>query len=386
MSPSNKPPSLAVVVTDLGTGGAESLLARLLPKLTQHFSVTVHSLRTRGVHADALEDHGITVHAHGADSARRLPGAWHALKARLQEDEPDIVQTHLYHADLLGGWAARRAGIRPIIWGLHNSGLGWNTMKPATRAVIRACAWSSRRVPSRIISCSQAAIAQHVSIGYDPSLFEFIPNGFDLDQFRFDPAAASEVRNELNIPSDAPIVGLVARMNPQKDHATFVSMAARLNVHRPDVHYVIVGQGVDDPGGIVAQQISQAGIASVCRLLGRRPDVARLMSAFDMLVSSSVAEAFPLVIGEAMATQVPCVVTDVGDSAFLVGDTGRVAPPSDPEALARGCQDLLSMSAESRQALRFDARDRIRKYFQLDAIAERYVSIYLDELGRSGSR
>jgi glycosyltransferase involved in cell wall biosynthesis len=224
-----------------------------------------------------------------------------------------------------------------------------------------------------------------VSIGYDPALFEFIPNGFDLDQFSFDQSAADQVRTELGIPANSPIVGLVARMNPQKDHASFVSMAAILHKHRPDVHFVLVGQGVDHPKGQVARQISEEGIGSVFRLLGRRSDVARLMSAFDIFVSSSLAEAFPLVIGEAMATGVPCVVTDVGDSAFLVGDTGQVVPPKDPDALADACLHLLSMPADAQQSLRVAARERIRHNFDLDAIAQRYLNVYLNELAESGS-
>ena len=377
---------LAVVVTDLGTGGAESLLSRLLPRLTGRFDITVYSLRTTGVHGETLARHGIAVHALGVSSSLSLPRALHRLTAQLRATAPSIVQSHLYHADLIGGWAAHRAGIRSVIWGIHNSGLGWATMKPATRAVIRACAWSSRKIPNRIVTCSQSAIAQHVAVGYDPDRFNFIPNGFDLEQFAFDPTAAASVRQELDIPSGSPIVGMVARMDPQKDHATFVAMAGLLHRQRPDVHFVLVGHGVDEVDGQVSAQIAQAGIGSVCRLLGRRPDVARLMSGFDVLVSSSMAEAFPLVIGEAMATTLPCVATDVGDSAYLLGDTGRIVPPKDPHGLASATIDLLSLSPASRRMLGERGRARIAKCFDLNLIATQYETLYLEELARSGSR
>ena len=377
---------LAVVITDLGTGGAESLLVRLLPRLTNRFDITVHSLRTRGVHSETLESHNIAVNALGARTLASMPAAFRNLVERFRKDSPDIVQTHLYHADLFGGWAARRAGVGPIVWGIHNSGLGWSTMKPATRAVIRACAWSSHRVPDRVVSCSQSGIARHVEVGYAPEKIEFIPNGFDLKQFHFDQQAASAVRRELNVPLDAPMLGMVARLDPQKDHGTFISMAAILNRHRPDVHFILVGQGVDDPNGPVLQGIKGSQIGSVCRLLGRRNDISRLMSSFDVLVSSSIAEAFPLVIGEAMATSVPCVVTDVGDSALIVGDTGTVVPPRDGNALAMACLDLLSIPPEARRALGGNARDRIAVHFDLDAIAGRYADLYERMLSSSGRR
>ena len=379
-------PRLAVIITDLGTGGAESLLVRLLPRLKSRFDITVHSLRTRGVHSETLESHNISVNALGARTLASMPAAFRHLAESLRKDSPDIVQTHLYHADLLGGWAARKAGVGPIVWGIHNSGLGWSTMKPATRAVIRACAWSSHRVPDRIVSCSQSGIARHVEVGYASEKIEFIPNGFDLKQFRFDPQAASEVRRELNVPLDAPMVGLVARLDPQKDHGTFISMAAIMHRLRPDVHFILVGQGVDDPNGSVSQGITRSQIGSVCRLLGRRSDISRLMSAFDVLVSSSIAEAFPLVIGEAMATAVPCVVTDVGDSALIVGDTGRVVAPRDADALAAACLDLIAMQADTRRALGESARDRIATHFDLDTIADRYADLYERMLVRSDRR
>jgi glycosyltransferase involved in cell wall biosynthesis len=385
MKRSRKRPRLAVVITDLGTGGAEVLVARLLPRLRENFEASVYSLRSRGDLGAELESHGIPVNALGVRSARDLPMAMRRLVAKFRDDTPDIVQTHLYHADLLGGWAARQAKVPRIVWGVHNSGLGWNTMKPSTRAVIRACAWSSRRVPDQIVSCSQSGIRTHAAIGYQSDRFVFIPNGFDLQQFRFDYEAAFDVRREFEIPQGAPVIGMVARLDPQKDHATFVAMAARIHHQRPDVHFVLVGHGVNDPAGEVVRSINAAGIGAACRLPGRRTDVRRLMSAFDLLVSSSIAEAFPLVIGEAMATGIPCVVTDVGDSALIVGETGRVVQPRDPEALALASLDLLSMTPEARRARGAAARLRIAECFDLDRVAALYAKLYASEICRSAS-
>ena len=173
-------------------------------------------------------------------------------------------------------------------------------------------------------------------MGYDSSRFEIIPNGFDLGQYKPDAAARAEVRKELSIEPDAPLIGMVARFDPQKDHRSFVAAAGALHARRPDVRFVLVGKDCDAQNAGLGRWIAeQPGLGNVMRLLGRRGDVARLTAAFDLATSTSAyGEAFPNVLGEAMACAVPCVATDVGESAHIIGDTGRIVERDRPEKIA----------------------------------------------------
>jgi glycosyltransferase involved in cell wall biosynthesis len=212
-----------------------------------------------------------------------------------------------------------------------------------------------------------------------------IPNGFDLHAFKADSAARESVRLELQIPADAPLIGLVGRFDPQKDHRNFVSAAAMLHRSRPDVHFLLCGDDVTWENVQLRGWIDEAGIRKQCRLVGRRQDMARLTAAFDIAASSSsFGEGFPNVIGEAMSCGVPCVVTDVGDSALIVGQTGQVVAAQNPKELAKALREFVELGHEGRTRLGIAARRRVKEHFDLPDIVMRYQNLY-EELA-SGAR
>ena len=204
-----------------------------------------------------------------------------------------------------------------------------------------------------------------------------IPNGFDLAAFRPDPPARWSVRHELSIPAETPLIGLVGRFHPQKDHQTFVQAAAWLHTRLPETHFLLCGDGITWENPTLAAWIETAGLRPCFHLLGRRDDIPRLTAALDLASSSSAyGEGFSNVIGEAMACGVPCVVTDVGDAALLVGSTGRVVPPRTPQALAQEWYALLALEREGKEQLGRAARQRIEAHFSLPAIVARYEALY----------
>ena len=184
------------------------------------------------------------------------------------------------------------------------------------------------------------------------------------------------VRRELEIPKDALIIGMASRFHPQKDHQTFIQAAARLRDLTPKVHFLLCGRGVTRDNAQLCEWIAEAGIQAQCHLLGERRDTARLFAAMDIATSSSASEAFPLAVGEGMACGTPCVVTNVGDSALLVGETGTVVAPGDPVALAGAWRDLIEAGPEVRRSLGIAARRRVQQHFDMSAIVERYQAIY----------
>jgi glycosyltransferase involved in cell wall biosynthesis len=366
------------VITGLDIGGAEMMLCKLLSRINRaQFDNTVVSLMPIGPVGERIRDTGIQVHSlsmrrGGLPDPQRLWQLWRLLK-RLT---PDIVQTWLYHADLLGGLAAKLSGPIPVIWGIRGS-LDARLSPRTTVWTARACAALSHWIPRQVVCCSDVARTIHIRMRYAADRMVVIPNGFDLTEFHPAPEARAALRRELGVAECTPLVGLAARFNPQKDHRTFVEAARLLRERMPQTHFVLCGDGVIWANRPLAEWTKAAGVHDACHLLGRLDNMPRFHAALDVGTSSSAyGEGFPNAIGEAMACGVPCAVTDVGDTASLVGQTGRVVPPRDPVALAEAWHELLTMDEESRQALGRTARERIAQQFSLECIVRTYESLY----------
>jgi len=365
------------IITGLSTGGAEMMLYKLLSRMDRNaFEAGVISLTDLGPVADRITSLGIPVSALGMTRGRPHPVMLWRLARLLREHSPDIVQTWLYHSDLIGGLAARLAGNRRISWSIRQSNIDADSNKRSTVWTARTCAMLSSWLPERIICCSHSAMESHLALRYARQKMVVIPNGFDLEAFRPDHGTRARVRQELGLDHAVPLIGLVARFDPQKDHQNFIEAAARVGQSFPSVHFVLCGKDITPANPQLMAWIGRHGLSGRCHLLGIRDDVPRLVAALDIAVSSSLREGFPNVVGEAMACAVPCVVTDVGDSALIVGDTGIVVPPRDPEALAGGIIELLDMPPAERNAMGRRARERVEREFSLDSVVRQYEDIF----------
>lgn len=378
------------IITSLGHGGAQQTLLQVLAANgTASSSATVVCLREALPFGPRIEALGIPVH-----DLRMRPGRAGAadilrLHRLIRHHRPALVQTWLYHADLLGGLAARLAGVPRVVWNIRQGNLDADKNRWHTRAVAKCCAWLSRRVPDRIVCNAESAARAHQAYGYAAERFVHIPNGFDLDRFRPDPAARAALRAELGLGrGDAaeavPLVGLIGRFDAQKDHRGFVEAAGRIAAARPAARFVLAGNGVHAGNARLHAWLRTAGVLTRAHLLGARDDVPAVMAALDVLVSSSSGEAFANVLGEAMACGVPCVATDVGDSARIVGDTGRVVPPHRPDLLAAAVTELLDLTPADRARLGAAARARVRAQYALADVAARYARLYRELLATGG--
>ncbi|MFL6244839.1 MAG: glycosyltransferase family 4 protein [Thermoanaerobaculia bacterium] len=358
------------IITSLGLGGAENVLLRLLQRTTATSEVIV--LQRPDIVADAIRASGVAVHSLGLRSKLTTPLGVSRLMRWSRRFRPDVVQTWLYAADLCGG-PVRLATGAPIIWNVRST---TNDLPFGTRAVMRLAAATSRMIPTRIVCGSRAAAAFHSRAGYPTEKLEVIPNGFDLDRFRPRPDTTQALRSEWGVPPNAVVVGLVGRFDPLKDHHNFVRAAERITNANANVHFVLCGDGITAGNDVLMSWITEGGIAARTHLLGRRLDVEQITAALDIACLSSASEGFPNVVGEAMACAVPCVVTDVGDAAEIVGNTGVVVPPHDPEALAAGCLRLIEIGADARRELGSRARTRIEEHYSLDVMVNRYDALY----------
>jgi len=373
-----QPLSVTHVITGLHIGGAEVMLHKLLATLDrQVIKSEVVALLPGGEYADRIRSLSIPVHDLAMRRGFPSPGAIWRLGHLLRAASPAVVQTWMYHADLLGTLATRGMSNTKVAWNIRHSNLG-ELNSPLTHWTARICARLSHWVPAAIVCNSTVAKQIHVDLGYAADKFVVIPNGFDTNLFSPNEVARTLLRSELGLAPSSLLVGLVGRFHEQKDHATFVQAAALLHRAHPAVHFLLCGPGVDGQNKLLMRWITEAGLADVMHLLGPRTDMPQIMAALDLLVSSSSGgEAFPNVVGEAMACAVPCIVTDVGDSALIVGDTGFVVPTRQPAALATALERTIDLDPAQRTRLGSQARQRIIDNFSIQPITARYTELYL---------
>lgn len=352
------------------------MLTKLLKMMDQwRYKNVVVSLTSRGYLAERIEAAGVRVHSLGMERARIDVTVLPKLVKLVREIQPTILQTWLYHADLLGTAAAILSNRARLVWNIRCSDMNLAHYPWTTRVTLKLLALCSR-VPQTVIVNSHVGQRFHQEIGYRSRRWRVIPNGFDVDEFRPQPAVYRSWREELGLRPDTIVIGMVARIDPMKDHATFLQAARQVAAARDNVAFILVGKGVD----LLASQTNVLDLAGKVHLLGVRPDMESIMPAFDIFsLTSAFGEGFPNVVGEAMACGVPCVVTDVGDSAFLVGEGGRIVPPMNPDLLAREWLNIIDMDRGQRLQLGEVCRERIKHHFSLRSVVNKYQQCY-DEL------
>ncbi len=363
-------PTIVHLITGLGTGGAEQMLTRIAtyaygPDAPRQIVI---SLMDEGVYGTSLRAAGVELYFLRMRKGKLSPKAFLMLVRLLRRIRPDVLMTWLYHADLLGILAASLTGVRRVVWNLRCSEIDFAQFSSSTRLTVRALARLSRR-PWAVATNSIAGQRVHESLGYAPRRWAHLPNGFDLDVWHPDAADRVAVRAEIGIKPEHCVIGLVARVDPQKDHSTFLAAAEQLASIRPETDFVLIGQGTKEL--TVPHTLKNKVLA-----LGERRDVPRLMRGLDLLALSSIGEGFSNVIGEAMATGLPCVVTDVGDSALLVADNGRVVPARDPRALADALAELVAAGPEQRAKIGASARDRVATHWSMSNSAAAYLKLW----------
>ncbi len=369
---------VAHIISGLGPGGAEIMLLELVRKsAASRYEPFVINLGDVVGLVPELEAIGVPVVTLGMGGGLPDPRKIRQLMKILRAERPAVIQSWMYHANLIGGLAARASGSIPVAWGIHHTDLSPAYIKRPTLLIAKACVPLSRRLPKAIVCVAESSRRVHAELGYATDRMIVIPNGFDIDRFKPDPAARIRIREEIGVAPDTKLAGLLARFNPQKDHRNFIEAAKRVAAVDPTVQFVLCGWDVAWDNAQLASWIDDTGIRVRFHLLGRRPDSAAINAALDIsCLSSESGEAFPMVIGEAMASGVPCAVTDIGDSALIVGGLGRVAPPRNPEALATAMLELLTLNDEARACVAAACRRHIVDHFSLAHVAQEYEKLW----------
>jgi glycosyltransferase involved in cell wall biosynthesis len=369
-------PRILHLITGLETGGAERSLANLLlGEAGQRQMARVVSLSGEGHYGPILASKGIEVDALRLGPTLPTLAALWRLHQIVGSFRPDVIQGWMYHANLMASCAGALSGRRiPVAWNIRQSLYNIESEKPTTRWVIRRLARGSAK-PAAIIYNSFQSRAHHEAFGFASRQGIIIPNGFDTNVWRPDTKRRAAVRDELGLRDNDLLLGFVGRFHPMKAVPTFLAACAQAMAADPRLHVALVGDGLscDNPGFAAAV----AGLPQArLHAMGRRSDVETVMPSFDLFCLSSVSEAFPNVLGEAMATGLPCVATEVGDCARLLGGHGIIVPPGDVSGIAGAIVRLAAMNTARRQAIGDAAREQIATSYGLDATADSYASLY----------
>lgn len=365
------------IITGLGGGGAEAVLFRLCTHDTQNRHHVI-SLMDSGKYGPLLEKAGVRVTTLDMPRGRVTLSGVRRLWKLVRREKPDVIQTWMYHADLVGGGTAWLAGARNIVWGLRHSTLDPVESTRGTILVTSLCARLSRYVPRQIVCCAEKAREVHSALGYDAGRMRVIPNGYDLSVFRPDPEAGAALRAELGIGREQPLIGFAARFDPQKDHATLLNALALLKVQGRAPMCLLAGSGLTADNAAIIGMIEDLDLTGEVRLLGRRNDISAFMNALDLhVMSSAFGEGFPNVLAEAMACGTPCVSTDVGDAAIIVGDSGWIVPPRDATALADAIAlALTKLDRPDWGTRKAAAREHVKTNFSITRMVDNYRDIW----------
>lgn len=375
--PRLKPARVMYVISDLQIGGAEMMLYKLLTETERtRFEPFIVSLMDGGALLESFEALGLEVHSLGMSPKWPTPLDLWRLVRLTRRLRPDLVVGWMYHgclaAQLSSLFSARSAS---VLWSIHYSVGSLTKEKWLTAATVRACALLSW-MPAKIVFVSRDGQSKNGRLGFKTANSCVIPNGINPTAFAPSPEARASVRAELGLPAGAVLIGAIARYHSVKDHANFLRAAALASKEHPETHFLLAGRGVDGGNLELRRLIEELGLVRRTHMLGERHDIPRLMAALDIFSLSSYCESFPTVVSEAMACAVPCAITDVGDTALIVGDTGLVVPPRNARALADAWLAMINLGDEGRAAMGRAARSRVRELFPLKSMACSYEALY----------
>jgi glycosyltransferase involved in cell wall biosynthesis len=371
------------VITSLNVGGAEQALERLLLTTPDaQYNTLVISLKNLGKIGEELQSRGFEVVALNMRSFLAFPVGIFRLYRIICQFQSDIVQTWLYHADLIGGVAAKIVGVKCIIWGIRTTEL--DSGSKLTAWIRKLLARLSYVIPAKIVCVAEASRKKHIALGYDASKMVVIGNGFELSQMHSTPELRAALRLSAGLSDSDVVIGTLGRLSQEKGQDVFVRSAGLIAQEYPNVRFLMVGRGLEPVNETLMRWINATGFADRFVLMGERRDIAVVLSAMDIFCLPSRSEGFPNVLGEAMAMGLPCVTTDVGDAGVLLGDTGILVQKDDYEALAVGLKQMLDMSQDEKTALGERARLRVQNEFTMDRMRKKFEAVYAEILAGKG--
>ncbi len=369
------------IITGLQRGGAETLLCNLCKFDTEH-THTIISLSELKDSESVLNDQpNVCVYSLNFRHGKiRLSGLSKLYKL-IKQIKPDIVQTWMIHADMIGGIVARLAGVKNIFWSVHYTNLVKGKSKRSTIFLTKINAFLSYFIPKKIIYCAEKSREVQESLGFKKTKGVVVQNGYDIESFIINTSLGLKFRNELDIHPEAFIIGHVGSYHPLKDQANLIEALTLLDQRGFNFYAVFAGVNLDNNNTSLVSLIKNKGLSNRVHLLGRRNDIPSIMNGIDLFILSSESEAFPNVLNEAMACGTPCVSTDVGDASLILGDTGWIVPSKDSESLYSSVIKAVQEKESNHRSWSqrsVACRQRIVQKFSLEKMVRKYKEVWIN--------
>lgn len=359
------------IITGLGSGGAENMLHKLVKYSDKEkFYHEVISLIDEGVIGEKLIAEGIKVHSLNLNRQNLVASL---IKARKICKEFDIINTWLYHADVFGFITSKILLKKKLIWNVRHSNLARNVNKSKTLMIVKLNSFLSMFVDI-ITYNSNKALENHMKIGFNKNNSIIVPNGFELENFKFDMHNRVEIRKQLGVDNSRKLIITVGRWHIQKDYYTLLKALNELKKINNNFVMIMCGTNLDYQNKELSDLINEYNLKNNIKLLGRRDDIPALLSAADIYVSSSLGESFSNAIGEAMACELPCIVTNVGDSKLIVGSTGRVIEPENYKELFGAILEYMEDTSLRDKGKR--SRQRVKENYEISIVTKLFESIF----------
>jgi glycosyltransferase involved in cell wall biosynthesis len=373
-------PTLLHFIYGIAGGGAETMMRNVVCQLDRNrWRIVVVAMQTKAWPA-AEEPLRLACDAlHCLDEIALLsPRTLQKFLRILHHERPAIVQTWMHHADFVGGLLARWTGVPHVVWGIHCREI---TQSPGESAIK---SWLFRQllpiaakwVPSRIISCSQTALEDHVQRRYPRAKMQWIANGIDTLRFRPQPSAKLTLRETLCLPPSAPLIGFLGRFHEMKNLPLLLQAFALLQSSLPSAQLALFGILPDDLDETCRALVEKLRFPHHLHFRPFHPNPESIYPALDLFTLSSRTEACPMTIIEAMACGLPCITTDVGDCSALIAESGLTVPAHDPTALAHAWQQILTAPAADTQSRSQAARTRASSHFSIQQAVSAYSALY----------
>lgn len=373
------------VITGLNNGGAEAILYRLCKydNINEHIVI---SMMDNGKYGELLKNENLSVYTLNMSAGKLTFSGVVSLYKIIKKLKPDIVQTWMYHANLIGGIVAKIAGIKKIVWGIHHSNLDKTHNKKSTIFIVKILGKISNMVPTDIIFCAEKSYEVHKSIGYRCKNMKVVPNGYELDKFYPNIENIQNLKNELNLNNTKNIIGFVARFDELKDHNNLLHSLKVVKEGIVDFKCLLVGANIVSMNKDLMNMIEKYDLFENIILLGERNDIPDIMNLLDIHILSSYSEAFPNVLCEAMACGTPCITTDVGDATFIIGDTGYVVPIKDPNSMSKKIIEMIYEKENNILAWenrKLKCSERIVQNFSIEKMILNYQMVWNNLLNKT---
>lgn len=361
------------IITGLNTGGAERMLVKLIEETKNDIEHSVISLLDGGTQGDYLREIGVNIFEISSKSLIKFPKYFHRINKAKKKVNPDLIQGWMYHGNLVASLVKVLNKKLPVIYNVRHSLHSIKHEKQLTRWIIKLNSYLSANAAA-VIYNSNISRNQHEEFGFDASTSITIPNGFFVDTFKNNETYRDEIRNELMISKSKFVFGQIGRNHPMKDYKNYVKAAKIVLEEGHDCHFLLVGRGIENDSKL--QELVK-GKESNFSFIGQRNDIEKIWNTVDVgVLSSAWGEGFPNVVGEAMACEKPCVVTDVGDAAFVVGKTGEVVQPQNSKELSASMIKMLMLRKKELKELGYKARKRIVENFSIEKVSKDYINLY----------